>query len=73
MIMASGLTDPDKQDHFMQEAVSRITEALFRVTNSAEIAELALEGDVGGAELIRAREEREKWQVRTANNLIRMP
>jgi len=73
MIMASGLTDADQQDRFMGEAVTRITEALFRVTNTAEIKELALEGDVGGAELIRAREKREKWEDRATGNLIRMP
>jgi hypothetical protein len=60
MIMAAELTDADKQDRYMREAVSRISEALFRVANSAEIAELSLEVDVGGAELIRAREAREK-------------
>jgi hypothetical protein len=51
----------------LREAVSRISEALFRVANSAEVTELSLEVDAGGAELIRAREEREKqWLVETA-------
>jgi hypothetical protein len=67
MIMASELSDADKQDRYLREAVSRISEALFRVANSAEVTELSLEVDAGGAELIRAREEREKqWLVETA-------
>ena len=67
MIMASDISDADKQDRYMREGVSRISEALFRVANSTGITELSLEVDAGGAELIRAREEREKqWSVRTA-------
>jgi len=67
MIMASELSDADKQDRYLREAVSRISEALFRVANSAEVTELSLEVDAGGAELIRAREAREKqWLVGTA-------
>jgi hypothetical protein len=57
MIMAADLTDTDKQDRYMREAVSRISEALFRVANSTE---LSLEVDLAGSQLIHAREEREK-------------
>ena len=57
MIMAADLTDTDKQDRYMREAVSRISEALFRVANSAEVS---LEVDIAGSQLIRASEEREK-------------
>jgi hypothetical protein len=57
MIMAAQLTDTDKQDRHMREAVSRISEALFRVANSAE---LSLEMDIAGSQLVRASEEREK-------------
>jgi len=60
MIIAADLTDTDKQDRYTREAVGRISEALFRVANGAEIAELSLEVDVGGTQLIRASEEREK-------------
>jgi len=67
MIMASELTDAQKQDRYMREAISRISEALFRVGNSAEISELSLEMDPTGAELIRTREERtNQWAVTTA-------
>jgi hypothetical protein len=63
MIMAAELTDADKQDRYMREAVSRISEALFRVANSAE---LSLEVDIAGSQLIRASEEREKqWGSQT--------
>jgi hypothetical protein len=57
MIMAADLADTDKQDRYMQEAVGRISEALFRVANSAE---LSLEVDIAGSQLIRASEERGK-------------
>jgi Protein of unknown function (DUF2934) len=67
MIMASELTDAQKQDRYMREAISRISEALFRVGNSAEISELSLEMDPTGAGLIRTREERtNQWAVTTA-------
>ncbi len=60
MIMASNLTDARKQERFMREAVSRISEALFRVANSADLTGLSLEVDLGGAGLTHEGEEREK-------------
>jgi|SRR5580700_5167500 hypothetical protein len=60
MVMASNLTESDKQDRYMREAVSRISEALFRVANGADPTGLSLDVDLGGAELTRDREEREK-------------
>ena len=67
MVMASNLTEPEKQDRFIREAVSRISEALFRVANKADPAALSLDVDLGGTELARAREEREKqWGAKTA-------
>src|SRR5271157_3162576 len=60
MIMASNLTDVGKQDHFIREAVRRISETLFRVANSADLTGLSLEVDLGGAELTHEGEEREK-------------
>jgi hypothetical protein len=59
MMMASNLTDPHKQERFMRAAVSRISEALFRVANSADLTGLSLEVDLGGAELAQEGEERE--------------
>jgi hypothetical protein len=60
MTMASNVTDPDKQERFIREAVSRISEALFRVANSADLSGLSLEVDLRGAELAQEGEEREK-------------
>jgi hypothetical protein len=59
MVMASNLPDADKQDRFMREAVSRVSEALFRIANSADLTGLSLEVDLGGAELSHEGEERE--------------
>lgn len=59
MMMASNLADAGKQDRFMRAAVSRISEALFRVANSADLTGLSLEVDLGGAELTHDGEERE--------------
>jgi hypothetical protein len=60
MIMASNLTEADKQERYMREAVSRISEALFRVANNADPTGLSLDVDLGGTELAREREERER-------------
>jgi hypothetical protein len=60
IIMASNLSDPGKQDRFMREAAGRISEALFRVANSADLTGLSLEVDLAGAELTREGEEREQ-------------
>jgi len=71
MIMAAELTDEDKQDCYMREAVSRISEALFRVANRAE---LSLEVDIAGLQLIRAREEREKqWDKQNGKATVNIP
>jgi hypothetical protein len=59
MIMASNLTEADKQDRYMWEAVSRISEALFRVANNADPTSLSLDVDLGGTELAREGDERE--------------
>lgn len=67
MIMASNLTDAGKQDRFMREAVSRVSEVLFRIANSADLTGLSLEVDLGGAELSHEGEAREKqWGPRRA-------
>jgi hypothetical protein len=64
--MASNLTDAGKQDLFTREAVSRISEALFRVANSADLTGLSLEVDLRGTELTHEGEEREKEGGRKA-------
>jgi|SRR5271157_4031234 len=60
MIMASNLTDAGKQERYMRQAVSRISEALFRVANSADLSAISLEVDLGGAGLSHEGEQREK-------------
>lgn len=60
MLVASKVAEADDQDRWMREAVARISEALFRVANNADPKRLSLDVDLGGTELIRAREEREK-------------
>jgi hypothetical protein len=67
IMMASNVTDPGKQDRFMREAVSRVSEALFRIANSADLTGLSLEVDLGGAELAQEGEKREKqWEGKKA-------
>ena len=67
MLMASTLTESEKQDRYMREAISRISEALFRVANNVDQTGLSLDVDLGGTELTREREEREKqWGEKTA-------
>jgi hypothetical protein len=60
MIMASSVTDTDMHDRYVREAVSRISEALLRVGNESDVAGLSLDVDLGGEDLTRGREEREK-------------
>ena len=53
MTMASYLADPDKQQRIRCEAVERISGALRRVANSADLNGLSLEVDLTGVELTR--------------------
>jgi hypothetical protein len=55
------------QDQYLREAITRISEALFRSQNESELASLSLDVDLGGKELNRGREDRErKWLARGA-------
>jgi hypothetical protein len=58
MTMASYLADPDKQQRIRCEAVERISGALRRVANSADLNGLSLEVDLTGVELTRAADKR---------------
>ncbi len=65
--MASNVTDIAKHDLYLQEAISRISEALFRAENQSDLATLSLDVDLGGKDLNRGREDREsKWLARGA-------
>jgi len=59
MMMASDLADADKQERFMRAGVNRISEALFRISNSEDLTGLSLEVDLAGTELAQEAEERE--------------
>jgi hypothetical protein len=65
--MASNVTDIAKHDLYLKEAISRISEALFRSRNQSDLATLSLDVDLGGKNLNRAREDREsKWLAKGA-------
>jgi hypothetical protein len=53
MNLASSLSDPEKQQHIRREAVERISGALRRVADSADLDGLSLDVDLAGIELIR--------------------
>jgi hypothetical protein len=58
MTMVSYLADPDKQQRIRCEAVERISGALRRVANSADLNELSLEVGLTGVELTREADKR---------------
>jgi hypothetical protein len=67
MTMASYLADADKQQRIRCEAVERISGALRRVADSADLNELSLEVDLPGVELARQGADGEEVdQQRTA-------
>lgn len=69
VMMASRITDPAQQDHFIQEAVSRISGALFRVTNSPDLTGLSLREDLRGEGMIQQGKERPKNMGARMENL----
>jgi hypothetical protein len=74
IMVVPNLTDADRQDRFIREAISRISGALFRVANSADLAGLSLEVDLRGTELTHEGEERENSGGREGpGSLIRQP
>lgn len=58
MTMSSYLADPDKQQRIRCEAVERISGALRRVADSADLNELSLEVGLTGVELTREADKR---------------
>src|ERR1035441_674854 len=51
IMLVPNLTDADRQDRFIRDAISRISEVLFRVANSTDLAGLSLEVDLRGTKL----------------------
>jgi hypothetical protein len=62
MSMVSYIADSEKQERLLQAAVSRVSEVLFRIANSADLTGLSLEVDLAGAELAHAGEAREQGE-----------
>jgi hypothetical protein len=61
--MAEHVADPQQHERFVREAVGRISEALFRIANSADLTGLSLEVDLKGTQLTHegaAREQEDK-------------
>jgi hypothetical protein len=67
MASVSYIENPEKQERLMFEAAGRISEALFRVANSADLTGLSLEVDLSGVELARGGGEREKGVEKKAS------
>jgi len=60
-------TPTEKQERLLQDAVSRVSEVLFRIANSADLTGLSLEVDLAGVELGHAGEAREQGEVKKAS------
>jgi len=66
MSMAQYVTDSQHHERFVREAVDRISEALFRIANSADLTGLSLEVDLQGIQLTHAGEAREQEEKQKA-------
>lgn len=65
MSMLPYVTDAQQHERLVREAISRISEALFRIANSADLTGLSLEVDLKGMQLshegeVREQEEKKK-------------
>ena len=60
MSMAEYIADPRQHERLVREAVGRISEALFRIANSADLTGLSLEVDLKGTQLTHEGEAREQ-------------
>ena len=65
--LVSYIADPEKRERLLQDAVARVSEALFRIANSADLTGLSLEVDLGGVELAHAGEAREHGEAKRAS------
>jgi hypothetical protein len=66
MSMAQYVADPHRHERLVREAVDRISEALFRIANSADLTGLSLEVDLQGMQLTHAGEAREQEDKKKA-------
>ncbi|MFZ0798847.1 MAG: hypothetical protein WCA13_01625 [Terriglobales bacterium] len=60
MSMAGYVADPQQHERLVREAIGRISEALFRIANSADLTGLSLEVDLKGIQLTHEGEAREQ-------------
>ena len=67
MGMLQYVTDPQQQECLVREAVGRISEALFRIANSADLTGLSLEVDLKGIQLTHEGEAREQEEKKKAS------
>ena len=58
--MAEYVVDPQKHERLVRDAIGRISEVLFRISNSADLTGLSLEVDLEGMQLTREGEAREQ-------------
>jgi hypothetical protein len=66
MSMALYVTEPGQQERYVSESVGRISEVLFRISNSADLTGLSLEVDLQGMQLTHegaAREHEDKHKA----------
>jgi hypothetical protein len=67
MSMAQYVADPQQHGRLVREAVGRISEALFRIANSADLTGLSLEVDLKGMQLAHEGETREQEEEKKAS------
>jgi flagellar basal body-associated protein FliL len=67
MSMLQYVPDPQQHERLVREAVGRISEALFRIANSADLTGLSLEVDLKGTQLTHEGEAREQGEGRKAS------
>ena len=67
MSMARYVADPQQHERVVQEAVGRISEALFRIADTADLTGLSLEVDLKGMQLTYEGEAREQEEKKKAS------
>lgn len=67
MSMVQYVTDPQQHERLVREAVGRISEALFRIANSADLTGLSVEVDLKGIQLTHEGEAREQEEKKKAS------
>ena len=66
MSMLQYVADPQQHECLVREAVGRISEALFRIANSADLTGLSLEVDLKGIQLTHEGEAREQEEKKAS-------